>query len=305
MNNPAIRPLGPTSLSLVMLTSALWGGTPVAISYAVVSLPPVAVAAVRFALAAVFMLVWCRFEGSSLRLGKGQLKLSLVAAFLLFVQISTFNLGVAWSNSSHASLLINTFVFWVVAIEHFFTKTDRMTMRKLMGLVIAALGAVIILFLASDTAALPDSLDDLPTSAGDIVLLVSAFLLGIKIVFVKQALKQVEPGKLIFWHDVFAVVQFTAYSAVAEEVALEQVTIPAALALIYQGILVAGLCFAIQAQLLRKHTASQISIFSFTTPLFGVILAAAFRNDPLSPWLLISVAGVAVGIFLVNTGQRG
>jgi drug/metabolite transporter (DMT)-like permease len=116
-----------------MLIAALWGGTAVAISFSRVSLPPVAVAAIRFAMASVFMLFWCRFQQTSIRLRRGQLKPALVAGILLFLQIASFNIGVGRSNSSHGSMRINTFVFWVVAIEHVVTKTDRLTLRKLAG----------------------------------------------------------------------------------------------------------------------------------------------------------------------------
>ena len=67
----------------------------------------------------------------------------------------------------------------------------------------------------------------------------------------------------------------------------------------------AGLCFAIHTTLLRTHSASQISLFAFTTPLFGVTIAVLMRGDHLSPWLLLSAACVAAGIFLANRPGRG
>jgi drug/metabolite transporter (DMT)-like permease len=296
------RPVDASSAALAMLTAALWGGTPVAISFSVVSLPPVAVAGVRFAMAAAFMLVWCRLEKCPLRLEAGQFRLVLTASFLLFLQISTFNVGVQWSNSSHASLLINTFVFWVMGLEHFVSKSDRVTPLKLLGLLFAAAGAFLVVYMSQDAEA--GAARDMPTLAGDLVLLLSALLLGLRFIYVKQALKQIEPGKLIFWHDVVGVLMFAACSAALEEVSWARMTWPAAWGLIYQGVLVAGLCFAIQAQLLRKHSASQIAVFSFTTPLFGVAFAALLREDPVSPWLVLSVLCIAIGILLVNVAQR-
>ena len=80
-------------------------------------------------------------------------------------------------------------------------------------------------------------------------------------------------------------------------------TMPAILGLLYQGILIAGFCFTVQAQLLKKHVASQISIFSFTTPLFGLTAARLIRTDAYSPWLLASAGLVALGIWHVQ--RRG
>ncbi len=292
------RPVGLTVASITLLTAALWGGTPVAVKYAMVTLPPIAVAAVRFALGALFMIVWCRFERTELRLRSGQFTPALITGVLLFVQIALFNWGIHLSNSSHGSMHINTFIFWVVAIEHFITRADRLNARKLMGLLIAAAGVVLILTVTGTTAEKKD-MDD-PSLLGDAVLLTSAFVLGIKIVYTKHALKTVEPGKLIFWHDVFGVLFFVAYSLSFETVDPAGFTMPAILGLAYQGIVVTGFCFAVQALLLKRHSASQISVFSFATPLFGVTIAVLMRGDRLSPWLLAAAVCVAAGILLVN-----
>lgn len=294
------RPLSPNAVGLILLTAVIWGATPVAISYSIVSLPPVCVAAIRFALAAVFMLFWCRLENTSVRLRPGQLKPTLIAATLLFFQIATFNIGTDWSNSSHATMLISTFVFWVVAIEHFVTKMDRISLRKLIGLLTAGIGVLIVLSMSLSKREANVAHQDWPTLAGDTVLVASAFLLSIRIVYIKQVLKNIEPAKLVFWHNVFAVVLFVIYTLAFEDTNVERMNVAAVLSLVYQGIFVAGFCFAVQTTLLKKYSATRISIFSFVTPLFGVLIAVLLRDDPLSPWLCLSAILVALGIYLVN-----
>ena len=135
---------------------------------------------------------------------------------------------------------------------------------------------------------------------GDLIVLGSAVLLGIKVVYTKIALRTVEAGKLIFWHDIVGIGLFAAYSLCFEDFAISKVRGPALWGLVYQGFVVAGFCFAVQATLLRKHVASQLAVFSFTTPLFGILLAKLFRGDHLSPWLWVSALCVAVGILMVN-----
>ena len=294
-----LQPVGLQTAALAMLTVTLWGANPVAVSFSVDTLPPVAVAAVRFTMATVFMFFWCRVERSSLGLRRGQRAVVLWAGIGLFVQITLFNIGVTMSNSSHASMMINTFVLWVVLIEHFVTRQDRLTLRKFVGLLLAFSGVVLLLLRAEsreDTA----ELRDVPTLLGDAILLLSAFVLSLKIVYTKHALKVVEPGKLIFWHNLTGVVLFCAYSALFEQVQFAGFTTAAVLALIYQGIFVAGICFAVQARLLRHHSASQIAVFSFVTPIVGVASGALLRGDRLTPLLFAAAAFVALGILLVN-----
>ena len=299
-SSDGIQPLGPAAIALCLLTAALWGGTPVAISFSVDQLPPVAVAGIRFAMAAAFMLAWCRWEGSRMAIPAGQRWLAAAGGGLLFFQIWFFNLGIAWSNSSHGSVLINTFVLWVVAIEHFVTSESRLTATKATGLLSAAAGGLILIVAADRSVASAGSAVDEPTLAGDLVLVGSAAILGVKIIFTRYAVRRIPPGAFILWHDVVGVVLFAAWSLSFEEVTVASLTWPTILGLLYQGLVVAGFCFAVQARLLRRHSASQISIFSTATPLFGIVFAALFRGDALTPWLFASGACVAAGILLVN-----
>ncbi|RPI80272.1 MAG: DMT family transporter [Planctomycetaceae bacterium] len=292
--------VGGGTAALAILTSALWGGTPTAIRFTTDTLPPVMVAAIRFALAGLFMLFWVRFERVGLSIRPGQWRPIFIASGLLFVQIATFNVGVAGSNSAHGSLFINTFLFWVAPIEHFVTRTDRMTWRKTLGLLIAGVASFAVL--AIDTRPAESALSrprDEVTLRGDLILLVSGLLLAIKIVYTKHAVRTVEPGKLIFWHDVFGAALFLLYSLALETTRAGALTTPALWGLAYQGILVGGLCFAIQTVQLKRHSASQIAIFSASTPIFGILFGWLLRGDALSWWLLAATAGVAWGILLV------
>lgn len=280
----------------------MWGGNAVSTSFALDSLPPIAAAAIRFALAAVFMVLWCRLEGSGLELRRAQIRPILILGFLLFGQIGTFNIGIDLSNSSHAVLLVNTAIFWVLALEHFVTREHRLTPRKVVGVVVASMGTLLVVTTSQSTSATHQP-DD-PSLLGDVVLLGSSLILSVKILYTRHALHTVETGKLIFYHDVIGTALFVVFSACTETIILAKIDTIAVVALLYQGFIVGGLCFAVQAQLLRKHAASQIAVFGFAAPLFGILLARIFREDPMSPWLLVAAMCVAGGIVLVNWPAR-
>lgn len=289
-------PFTPTTIGLTLLTVLLWGGNPVATLYSVDALPPVTVAGLRFLMATGVMFVWCLVEGISFRVTKEQWRPILVAGSLLFLQITSFTFGTAWTSSSHASLFVNTFVFWVVGLEHFVTKTDRLTSLRTAGLCLAAIGVLALLW----EGEAPVEQRDPPSLAGDVLLLFSAFLLGVKFIYTKQALKVIGPTSLIFWHDIVAVLQFGIVAAIFERPDFASVAWPSWVGLGYQGVLVGGICFALQAHLLKYHSASQIAVFSFLTPIFGIVIGMWFRGDQLSVWLLLSGITVAAGIYLVN-----
>lgn len=321
-----------------LLLALLWAGTTVTAREAVDRVPPLAVGGIRFGLAAVFMLAWCRWEGVSIGIRRTDWRPAIVMGVLLFLQIATFNWGVAWSNSSHATLLVNTYIFWVAAAEHFLTRTIRLTALQAIGLLIAAAGASL-LFLDEPAAPpaeaavatgstpspdgavsspLPFERTGLPRSLrregvrdeaslpGDLLLALSAVLLAIKVLYTQHAVRSVPPGTLILWHDVIGTALFfvTSYAWERESWHPDPWTTPIVLALLYNGLVVSGFCFAAHAWLLRRYSASSVSIYSFATPVFGVVLAVLLRGDPVSQWLILSGVLVAAGIALVNAPRR-
>jgi drug/metabolite transporter (DMT)-like permease len=298
------QPINTQAVLLTLLTVVLWAGTPVAIRYATDLLQPMTVSGLRFLLATIFMFGWATVHRTSLRLSATHWKLPIIGGVLLFFQIGTFTAGVHLSNASHGSIFINTFIFWIVAIEHYVTRAQRITPLRLLGLLLASLGVVLVLFPAST----PESdLLEQASLEGDLLLLISALILAIKLTYTKHVVQDIHPDSFVFWHAVAGTILMLNWAFWIEgfqPVVLLQIddsqTRNALWALAYQGFAVAGLCFAIQARLLKKHAASSIAVFSFATPLFGILFAVLFRGDPLSPWLFTAGIAVAVGILLVN-----
>ncbi len=294
------QPLGLRGGLLALLLAVLWAGTSVTAREAVDRVPPLAVGGIRFALASIFMLAWCRWEGVPIRLRTVDIVPVTVLGTLLFLQIATFNIGVAWSNASHSTLLINTYVFWVAGAEHLLLKTLKLSARQIVGLIVAAAGATVLMF-GSMQAGPPTGPGDAASAAGDAMLLLSAGLLAIKVLYTKRAVRTVPPGTLVLWHDLVGTLWFFAFSIPLETWHPQPFTLSITLSLLYAGLIVSGFCFAAHAWLLQRHSASEVSVFSFATPLVGVLLAIAFRGDPITGALLLSGALVALGIWLVNS----
>ncbi|OAI53766.1 hypothetical protein AYO47_04130 [Planctomyces sp. SCGC AG-212-M04] len=293
-------PLTAAATVLSLTTAFLWGGTAVSNQFAVDQLPPLMVGGIRFLLAGLFMLPWCLFEKAPIRFTREQLRPVLIMSVLLFVQIGTFNIGCKWSTSSHASLFVNTYIFWVAAVEHFLWRTIRLGFRAILGLAIAGTGvALLVLSTAKPEAAASSGLDK-PTLVGDLVLLFSGLILAVKVLYTKEAVRHIAPGTVILWHDFLGAGLFFIASALSEPAPTAWPNSPAIYALLYGGLVVSGFCFAAHAWQLRTYGASQISVFSFTTPVFGVALGVLLRGDALSPWLLVCGLAVAIGITLVN-----
>jgi drug/metabolite transporter (DMT)-like permease len=298
------RPLTTAATLLSLSTAFLWGGTAVSNQFAVDQLPPLLVGGLRFFLAGLFMLPWCLFEKAPIRITPAQWRPVLIMSALLFLQIGTFNIGGKWSTSSHASLFVNTYIFWVAGVEHFVMRTIRLGFRAILGLAIAGIGVALLVLSTAKPAGASISGMDTPTLSGDLILLLSGLILGIKVLYTKDAVRQIAPGTVILWHDFLGAAMFFVASALTEPMPTTSPSWPTIWAMLYGGFVVSGFCFAAHAYQLRTYGASQISVFSFTTPVFGVGLGVLLRGDALSPWLLVCGLAVAAGITLVNLPEE-
>jgi drug/metabolite transporter (DMT)-like permease len=139
---------------------------------------------------------------------------------------------------------------------------------------------------------------------GDVMVAASGLLLGLRQVVIKRLVQGLNPYQVLFWQAMLSLPLFAAWSVFFEAEA-EYVFSGAVIAgVLYQGIVVAGLCFIVLVFLLRHHSPSRLGVFSFITPIVGVLLSAWLLGDALSPYLLASVALVVVGIVVANQVER-
>ena len=285
------------AILLTLSICLLWGGNPVAVQFAADKLPPLLIGTIRFLLATGFMYFWCRLGGHSIAITREQFPYVFGAGLLLFSQIGLFHLGIDKTSSSHGTLLINTYVFWVMVLESYLLRTALLSRWKISGLIVAAIGVVIIIYSGLGQK---EQLDE-PTLRGDLLIAISGFVLALKILLTKAAMPKMASSPFIFWHDLIGMGLLAISSLLFETwPGMEAFTWGSTLSLLYQGLCVAGFCFGMQAFLLQKYSATSISVYSFTSPLFGVILGALIRGDEISIWFGLAAALVAAGIYLVN-----
>ena len=284
------------AVGAALLVSALWGGNAVSVKLGLGGIPPLALAGVRFLLGGAVVAVWARATEVSLRLDPGELGRLARLAVLFVVQIGLLNLGVRFTTAGRASLFLATYPLFTGILAHVFLPGDVLDARKITGMALAFAGVAVLFaegFLA-DTGSL----------LGDLLSLSSGALLGARVVYTKRLTGGMHPGRLLLWQALFAVPTFFLLSLAFEPVAAVRVSVPVVAAVLYQGLVVAGFCFIVQVSLIRHYDASRVSAFGFTTPIFGVLAAAALLGEALTAGLLVSMVLVGAGLVLVNRTGR-
>ena len=57
--------------------------------------------------------------------------------------------------------------------------------------------------------------------------------------------------------------------------------------------------------MITRYHVTNLVVFSMLTPLFGVLAGVVIRGETLTTWLLVGLALVLAGIYLVTARKRG
>jgi drug/metabolite transporter (DMT)-like permease len=286
------RDLDLRAAALALLLSALWGGNPVAIKIGLLDAGPFALGWMRFVLGGLSILAWAWWTGAlkGFTIERHEWRPLAILGALFTVQIGLMNLGTHLTSASHSAVLLNAYAVHTVVLAHFRLPGDRLTPRKLGGALIAYAG-IVILF--------SRQLGGGGTSLlGDVLVSISAALLGERTVYLARAVQKIDPTKLLLAQAVIGSAGLAGLSLWLEGGLPYRWTTSLALAMGYQGVVVAGFNFIANLWLLKRYRPSALAGFWLTSPIFGVLLSALFVGDPLTGALLLASVFVAIGIGL-------
>jgi AcrR family transcriptional regulator len=114
-----------------------------------------------------------------------------------------------------------------------------------------------------------------------------------------------EPTETAFWQMALSAPCFGLAEWLVTPTPRGPVTWPSVWGLLYQGIVVSGVAFVAWIVLLRRHSPGRLTVFSFTVPLFGVVLSHLLFGEAVTPRLVIGgVMAVVVGIAMASRSSR-
>ena len=276
-----------------IILSILWGGNTPAIKIALEGVPPLALAGVRFIMGALTVLAWVLWSRIPLQPNRKERQLLFFLLLLFVLQIHTLHAGTDFTLAAHAGVFVLTAPLFVTLLAHFFLPGDRLNAYKIAGVSLSFAGILVIFgegFLTSATDYL----------IGDAIVILSGFLLGARQVFTKTLTQSIHPARLLFWQATLSIPVFFSLSFIFEDLDSIYLDTRIVLSIVYQGVVVAGLCFIFWTLLLHRYNASRLSVFGFVSPIAGVIISHFLLGEPITSALIIGGLLVAAGIAVVN-----
>ncbi len=278
---------------LAICVHMLWGGNTVGAKFGLEMLGPMWSAFVRFVLGIVCIAIFAHFTRERLWPSTSEWRPIAYVGALFTLQIATMNIGIDLSTGSMSSVLIATNPLFAAMFAHWLLAGSRLTPTKVAGLTLAFAGAVTVLLLG--TGKIEASL----TGFGNLVCVISAAILGGRLVMSANALSSITPMKLAVWQMVVSLPVFAALGFAFETVNVDQIGWKPIAGLVYQGVVVAGIGFTASFWLMKRYQPTVMMSFNFVSPIAGVMLSWWLLGDDITVWLLAGMALVAAGLVLI------
>ena len=287
--------MAPLDYGYLLGLSALWGSSYLFIKIAVDGhLAPAELVLLRLVLAAVVLYLVARAQGLRLprerRLWRAFAVMGLVGSAMPFTLISW---GETMIDSSLAAILNATVPIITVLLAHFWTRNERLSVTRLLGVLIGFAGVVVLVGTSSargHSAAL----------LGVALLLVSSLCYSVVAIYARGAFQGVpavlaSTGQML-WGAIFMAVPGLV-SGVAARQAPTAGAVAATAALALLGTVGAYLLYY---RLIARVGATRTTMSTYLLPAFAVVYGALFLHEPVGLRLLIGFALILAGVAVVS-----
>lgn len=289
-----LETIGWRSAFLALAVSLLRSGNQVSLKLALTSLSPFWTAFARMVVSAAAVGAWGRLRPLRLMLRPEEWRPMAILTFLLLLQIGLLHFGADLSSPAYSVVLMNSNPIWANFIAHFLIPEDRLSGSRLAGLALAFGGICVVFLGRPDPSLAPNPF------VGNSLVLAAAVAAAVRTVYTQRLVQWIEPTKTVFWQTLLSLPLFllgTAFEPAVEREPLSWVPVAAVL---YQGLAVGAAGLILWAYLLRKHSPGALSVFSFSIPIFGILLSAWLLAEQVTPRLFLGVGAVLTGIYLAS-----
>ncbi|CCV13558.1 conserved membrane hypothetical protein [Mesorhizobium sp. STM 4661] len=273
-----------------------WGLNYVAAKISYAGYDPVFLSVARSVIGGLCVLGWCRWRGIKLLTPDKTLVAGIVVGVLFGIEFLFLYVGLEHTTVARNTLLVNTMPFWVLVGGHFLLD-ERITARKLLGLLLAFAGLVAVF---SDKVSAGNG----ATLTGDLLSLGAGILWALTSIVIKRSkLAETSAEKLLLYQLAGVILVGVLVLPFAGPPVRDFAALPT-LALLFQAVYVVAFTYVLWFWLLRRYPASGLSSFTFLSPVFGVLCGAVILNEPLTVRIFLALSLIAAGLIIVNRPAR-
>lgn len=283
-----------------LILCGIWGSTWLFIKLGLADLPPLTFAGIRFVFASLILSLLILARGVRWPRKRSEWLLIAIVGVLQF----TLNYGLVFWGEQHissglAAVLQSTFPAFGLVIAHVYLPFERMTILKVIGVLLGVLGVAIIF---SDQLTIAGHM----ALIGSIALVLSAFFGSYGNVLVKAYGTQIDPQVLAAGQMVCGFPPLLILGIATEGNPVRFHWTPTAIAsLAYLVVVGSVVAFALYYWLVRHMDVTKTMLIALVTPVVAVVLGMVVLHEQLNWRLFAGAACIICGLSLIVLRKRG
>ena len=291
-----MREANTLDLSLLILLAIIWGSSFFNIKIATYSYDPITLALVRVIFASVPLLLLCKVKRIRIEaFGNNWNWYAIIGLCNIAIPFVLIAIGTAKINSYLAAILMSTTPLSGSILAHFFTKDEKLSFLKSLGVLIGFSGIVLLFF------------DKVIINSENykyalITILGSTFYCigGLLTLRLKHEKNENVTTSTTLWSVIFLL----PFSLVIESPWESTPTLISTLSLLYLGVIATGFAWLIRFRILTVNGLVFQTQVAYLIPIFGIIFGY-FLMDEIITWrVLLSLVIILFGIYIFKKNNK-
>ena len=278
---------------LLLLLGAIWGSSFFNIKIATYSFEPYTLALIRVILATLFLVSFSFFYQIKINAFSKKWKIyALVGLCNIAIPFSLIAVGTNKVDSYLAAILMSTTPLTGSILAHIFTKDEKITFFKSIGIIVGFAGVLLLFF---DKLILNEN-----NYLFALVILVGSTFYSIAGILIIKKMKNSGNLDVTTSTMIWAIIFLLPIAFIFEKPFDSNPTLESMISLIYLGSVATGFAWWIRFKILMKNGLVFQTQVAYLIPIFGVIFGVVFLNEQITWKVFASLIIIMSGIYIVK-----
>ena len=292
-----MREANTLDFSLLILLAIIWGSSFFNIKIATYSYEPITLALVRVIFASIPLLILCKVSDIKIEaFSQNWNWYALIGLCNIAIPFVLIAIGTAKINSYLAAILMSTTPLSGSILAHFFTKDEKLSYLKSLGVLIGFSG-IILLFFDKVIINNENFIYALITILGSTFYCIGG-LLTLKL---KNKKNENVTTSTTLWSVIF----LFPFSLILETPWNSSPTLASTLSLLYLGVIATGLAWLIRFRILTVNGLVFQTQVAYLIPIFGIIFGYFLMDETITWKVIVSLVVILIGIYIFKKNNKG
>jgi len=286
--------MSPRTWLLMMLLGLIWGGTFFLSEILLLEMTPFQIVFHRVSIAAIIMVIYITWRGKRLpRDKRSWFALAIMGLLNNAIPFSAIVFGQQYITGGLAAILNSTTAFFGVMLAGLFFKDERLTFRRLIGVIMGILGVAIIIGM--------DVLSHLSlTSIGQLLIIVSSISYAFAGIWGRLQVKNLGVEVTATGMLISSSVWMLILATMVEGFPLEALSLRSTAAILTFSVVCTAVAYHLYFAILSAAGAANLTLVTIIIPPFALMLDAFALGEWVTGQQLLGFAIIASGLLVIS-----